>query len=158
MNIYMKEFLKRLDIQDMIKIDNFKGVYSACPVNQRGYLTDTLISANIDPCLYFDNSKTISYMFYHCNDITEYTVPNNISFIAVQTFAFSDSLRKIILPKSIREIQISSFFVSSVAEIIYLGSKEDFKTISLSLRAFSDSSITSIQCYDGSIDISSLYS
>lgn len=158
MTIYMKEFLKSPDIQDMIKIDNFKGVYFACSVNARGCLTDILIAANIDPCLYFDNGKTISYMFYHCNDITEYTVPNNISFISVQTFAFSDSLRKIILPKSIKMIDDSSFFLSSVTEIIYLGSKEDFKTIAIHSRAFCESSITSIQCCEGSIEISSLYS
>lgn len=158
MTIYIKDFLKSPDVQDMININNFIGVYAACPMNMRGYLTDTLIAAHIDPCLYFCNGETIAWMFYHGNDIKEYSVPNNISYINMDTFAFSDSLRKIILPKSIKMIDDSSFFLSSVTEIIYLGSKEDFKTIAIHSRAFYKSSITSIQCCDGSIEISSLYS
>lgn len=158
MNIYIKEFLKRPDVQDMINNNNFTDVYSACLTHLLGYLTETLISAGIDPCLYFSDGATMHYMFFDCDDIKEYHVPDNISFIKKETFSFSNSLSKIILPTSIKKIDMYAFRSSNISEIVYLGSKEDFKTIDLSERAFFKSKIASIQCRDGNIDISSPYS
>lgn len=155
MNIYIKEFLKRPDVQDMINNNNFTDVYSACLTHLLGYLTETLISAGIDPCLHFSDGATVPYMFFDCDDIKEYHVPDNISFIQKDTFSFSNSLSKIILPTSIKKIDRYVFRASNISEIVYLGSKEDFKTIDVSEYAFYKSKIASIQCRDGNIDISS---
>lgn len=155
MDIYIEEFLKRPDIQNMIDNNNFIDVYSACLPNMLGYLTETLIAADIDPCLYFSDGATVPYMFFNCDDIKEYHVPDNISFIQKETFSFSNSLSKIILPTSIKKINRYAFRSSNISEIVYLGSKEDFKTIDVNEYAFYKSKIASIQCWDGNIDISS---
>ena len=131
MNIYIKEFLKRPDIQNMINNNNFTDVYATCLTHLLGYLTETLITAGIDPCLYFSDGATVPYMFFDCDDIKEYQVPDNISFIKKDTFSFSNSLSKIILPTSIKKIDKYAFYKSKIA---------------------------SIQCQDGNIDISSPYS
>lgn len=158
MHTYIKEFLKRPDVQDMINNNNFTDVYSACLTHLLGYLTETLIAAGIDPCLHFSDGATMPYMFFDCDDIKEYRVPDNISFIKKETFSFSNSLSKIILPTSIKKIDRYAFRSCDISEIVYLGSKEDFKTIDVNERAFFKSKIASIQCRDGNIDISSPYS
>lgn len=152
-NSYIEEFLKDSKHQEMINKNKFRELYEECSENMRGYLTEILLKVNIDPCLYFTSGVTSPFMFSKYDDRSEYQVPTNIHTIIYSTFKGAISLKKVILPKSIKSIENFAFYKSSVTDIDYLGTKQEFTAIQRELDAFTKSNFISIHCSDGDLQI-----
>ena len=97
----------------------------------------------VDGILFSKDQKTI--VFCPAKKTFEngiYTVPNGVERIEDHAFYNNSSLRKVILPTSLKEIGKSPFYVCNLQEIEYLGTMEEFLNVS-----------TEIWCYyTGEID------
>lgn len=152
-NSYIEEFLKDPKHQDMINENKFEELYEECSNQMRGQLTETLFRAGIDPCLDMISGVTRPYMFYDYHGSDKYRVPSNIHTIGFSTFYRSTSLKEVILPRSIKSIERFAFYESSVTDVKYLGSKQEFRNIERQKDCFSKSNFISIHCSDGDLQI-----
>ena len=50
-----------------------------------------------------------SYAFYKCTDLTEVTIPENVTSIEKNSFSFCSSLSSVVIPNSVKRIEDTSF-------------------------------------------------
>ena len=92
----------------------------------------------------------VTYMrkgFIH-NNVSKYTIPDNIQKIGVNSIP--PSIKEITLPKSIKKIRPTAFDSSTISELNYEGTIEDWKKID---RPIYWAFMEKIHCKDGDIII-----
>lgn len=133
----LKKFLKDASNQKLIDDCNWETLYDKLNffININGYevedaweLTSVMHDSGIvvlnDPNL----TSIPNHMFYGCKDTHFQTIeiPDHIIGIGVEAFSMSESIKKIILPKGLREINIYAFSYCDIEEIHYPGTKDEF--------------------------------
>lgn len=138
MEKWLKEFLKDEENQEYINNGDWERLYGNLSflMNTDAYmevedayqLTSILHDAGImvlnDP----DLKSLPNHMFYGCKDrqFTILEIPNNITSIGVEAFTLSESIRKVILPKSLKEICSYAFSYCEIEELHYPGTEKEF--------------------------------
>lgn len=100
--------------------------------------------------------KTIDLCAFYCSDITKITIPEGIETLSSGCFKNCEALKSIRLPLSLKEIGTEAFShwnESSLKQIIYKGTKADWKKIKLGEKCFENVPAKVIKCTDGEIEI-----
>ena len=134
-----------------------------------------------DGILYSKDQKTIVFSpSKHNFENGTYVVPEGVERIHDHAFYNNSSLRKIVLPTSLKEIGKAPFYVCNLNEIEYLGTMDEFKNIVADIWYYPTGeivngepvylniywfilnyenalAITTIKCNDGILDLINLY-
>ncbi len=93
-----------------------------------------------------------SYAFSGCTDITSVTIPEGVTSIYEYAFSYCSTLSSFTLPSSLEHLGGSVFYnCSNLTEITYNSKMDDWKKINRDYYWLSGSSITKINCTDGTI-------
>lgn len=116
MNItpYLKTFLNREDIKDLLNNNEFTKLYEACAYSDRTYLTTILKEAGINPLPYL---KYIPDNFMTNNpDIEIIKIPAQCSGIGEEAFGRCISLTKVLFEEgnNLRGIKRSAFYETHI--------------------------------------------
>jgi len=114
------------------------------------------------PITHIDISPSWDRLATQClcrTELKEIIVPEGIHIINIKAFAFNDNLQTVVLPKSLKYIGSSIFAgcPSTLSSIKYMGTKEEWNEFGKSDDWDFGSSITTIQCSDGVIDLTDIY-
>lgn len=102
--------------EDLIDDENWLELYSKCPANLRGMLTQVFNDADIHP--EFDLTVLLPYFCYNRNDISSYTIGNQCIELSACAFYYADNLKKIILPNNLKRIGKSCFGNCSLERVV----------------------------------------
>ena len=92
--------------------------------------------------------------FYCCNSLTNITVPNSVTSIGECTFGSCNNLTNITIPNSVTSIDEGVFVdCSSLTNITYNGTQSQWNSISKASDWNRSSSIKTVTCTDGLIQI-----
>lgn len=92
--------------------------------------------------------------FYGCGAIRSIVIPSRVTFIGDGAFSHCTSLTDVVIPISVNLIGENAFeFCTSLTSIDYIGTKSQWQDISLSEDWKFKSSIRTIKCSDGIIEI-----
>ena len=84
-----------------------------------------------------ENSQltTVGYEAFRCTNLTSITIPDGVTTIGDRAFGDCDSLTSIVIPDSVNTIGSSAFdyLCSSLTDVYYTGTKEQWKEISIGL-------------------------
>ena len=99
-----------------------KGAFKGCKLLNKVEFSNGLVSIGISA-------------FEGCNNLEEIILPNTVELIDEQAFSKCKKLLRIIIPNSIKTINGSRYYrnifygCDNLKEIIYMGTKEDWKNI-----------------------------
>lgn len=138
---------------NLIEEYKFNELYRHCPYNEvRSELTMLLLSIDIDPLKYFD-TEIPEYAYLRNNTITEARIPEGIVKIDLGAFHECKKLQKVYLPSSLLDLTIRPFSkCSSLDEVHYNGTSDEWQKIDWSLNPFMDTQVTHIICTDKVIE------
>lgn len=138
MRKWIKDFLKDRENQELITNNEWEKLYEKL-TSFINTMSDDDLENVWELALMFYNSgievlnckdlKSIPpHMFYGCSSdlFNVIDIPNHITSIEVEAFALSESIKRINLPISLREISIYAFAYSDIKEIYYPGTLEEF--------------------------------
>lgn len=89
--------------------------------------------------------------FERCENLKSVELPNNIKTIQMSTFNCCWSLETITIPKSVTSIETGAFFGCEELEVYYSGTKNQWKSISISSDYNFALESSTIHCSDGDI-------
>ncbi len=69
-----------------------------------------------------------NYAFAYCSSLRSITLPESITYIGESAF-FGSYIKRIIIPKSVLEIKSDAFKQSSISQVYYEGTEEDWYNI-----------------------------
>lgn len=142
MDIQAKNYI--LEHQEDINNDDWNKFFFSTDVNFAFRLIEVLDAAGIVWRPFVEYMKK---GFIH-NGETEYTIPSNIKRLGVDSIP--PSLKKLTIPKSIEKIRPAAFDDSTLTEITYEGTMQDWKKID---RPLYWTFMKKIHCTDGDIII-----
>lgn len=142
MNVLIKNHI--LDHEEDIENNNWDKFFQGETPDFSFLLAEVLDAAEINwrPFVEYMRKGFIS------NKETGYIIPNNIKTIGVDSIP--PSLKSIVIPKSIKKIRPNAFDSSTLTEINYEGTVEDWKKID---RPLYWTFMEKIHCIDGDIII-----
>ncbi len=113
---------------DALKYNIYDGVtYLGNGINKCVVLIDTL---DEEQTTYKVNSYTKVIMqsaFWHCEEMTEITIPNGVTEIGQTAFSYCTKLQKLVLPSSVKTIGLQAFaFCGEMTEITIPSSVTSF--------------------------------
>lgn len=114
------------------------------------------------PITHIDISPSWSRLATQClcrTELKEIIVPEGVNILNVRALAFNDNLQTVTLPKSLEYIG-SNIFAGcpfTLSSIKYSGTKEEWNEIDKSDDWDFGSSIATIQCSDGVIDLTDIF-
>ena len=124
----LKTILLKPDIQEALQNNDFNTLYKELPLDYASYFTHLMSSLNIDPLKYLDY------------------IPD--FFLAYTT------IRAINIPSHIKRIGKSAFeHCINLMSINYIGTKDQWSKINLEIGWNRGSSIKTIHCIDGDIEL-----
>ena len=172
----LKKFIK--NYREEINNKEFEKIYASADYELSdeniGKLTELFYKCGIDPLKYLNkvprafayassikliviqsNIESIgSYAFTSCTSLTSITIPDSVKSIGWGVFKGCSSLTSITIPDSVKSIGEYAFYdCTSLKTINYKGSKEQWSTINMNSRWTNYSSIETIHCIDGDIDL-----
>ena len=120
-----------------------------------GEFTWTMMSAGIDLMPYIERIKEIPYRFFANTPLKSLVIPEGVTDIGNEAFAYCDNLNSVTIPGSIENIGSWVFsFCSNPISIIYNGTKSQWGSIKKDPKWNYSSSIKKIVCIDGDIELS----
>lgn len=112
MNNELKNFIE--DNIDLIDGDDFTELYNRCRIENRGKLTDILYECGIDP---LQHLTEIPALFAYKANITDITIPNNVTNIGVYAFQRCSELTSITFGADSQLTSISSSAFSGCSRL-----------------------------------------
>lgn len=111
-----------------------------------------------DGCTNLQNTNipnTVTFIgqnaFNACNNITEFIIPEGIETISQGVVHACQKLEKIVIPHSVKEFLGQGIFYShpKLTDIVYNGTKEEWKKIKKGNNWWTQSPLAVIKCTDG---------
>ena len=90
-------------------------------------------------------------VFHYCIGLSEMTIPSSVTSIGEYAFSFCTGLRKITIPSSVTSIESFAFELCRNFEIVYLGTKAQWSSISKARYWAYDTGNYTVHCTDGDI-------
>ena len=110
--------------------------------------------ANIKAIVIPDTVQTIDgYAFYNCSGITDIHIPEGVSDIGWDLFYGCKGLTMVKIPVSVTYLSEKAFAKSSISTIVFAGTMEQWNNIRKDSKWDTDSVLTTIQCSDGTIQL-----
>lgn len=99
-------------------------------------------------------TSTGGYICNGCTGLTTVSFGNGLSDISAGFCLDCSNLTSVTIPRSITRIQVYAFYnCTSLENVNYLGTKEEWGQINLNLTWKNNSSISTITCTDGVIEV-----
>ena len=147
----LKNFVEN-NIQ-LIEEYKFSELYNECyPYTMRTDLTNMLMSAGLQPLLYF-REIVPKYAYLRNDMITKITIPEGITKIDIGAFHRCRNLTEVKLPTSLKEICSKSFSNCPLLDTVYYeGTSEQWDLVAYTLDPFLETKVTHIRCKDRIIE------
>ena len=170
----LKTFLLKPNIQEALQNNDFNTLYKELPLDYASYFTHLMSSLNIDPLKYLDYipEQFLSYTpikhidipdhitsigksaFEHCSRLTSITIPNSVMTIGFKAFYKCSGLTSATIGNGVMSIGWSAFeHCINLMSINYIGTKDQWSKINLEIGWNRGSSIKTIHCADGDIEL-----
>ena len=170
----LKTFLLKPNIQEALQNNDFNTLYKELPSDYASYFTHLMSSLNIDPLKYLDY---IPDLFLADTTIRAINIPPHIKRIGRAAFLNCSRLEHITIPDSVMTIGFNAFYKCSgltsatigngvmgigswafehcinLMSINYMGTKDQWSKINLEIGWNRVSSIKTIHCADGDIEL-----
>ena len=162
MNVKLQKFIEQ-NI-DLIEENKFEELYDKLDLKfGNGYtwyitgeFTHACLSAGIDPMPYLRSLPPCYLATLQENTfLEEFRITDNIVCIDDDAFLDCPKIERVIIPKSVKIIEATAFGSSSIEQLIYEGTIEEFPRIQGDKYImFQQASFDSIQCADGILSTS----
>lgn len=137
---------------DLIDAQKFNDLYEKCSVTQRGFLTQALLFAEINPLDYFDY-KIPRGAFIRTSQFTHVSIPESIQIIDTGAFHECANLCEIHLPSTLVELGMRCFgYCKNLSTVYYNGTSEQWTHITWKLDPFVGTAVKQIVCKDTVIE------
>lgn len=103
------KYTGNIDIPDSILYEGKK--YAVASIGNRAFYNSSITHIKLPSCLLTINKECLSM----CNKLKSITVPNSVTYIGFDAFAYNPSLTDITLGNSIKKIEQGAFYSSNVA-------------------------------------------
>ena len=171
---YFKNFLSKPEVQEALQKADFGTLYKALPPVLASEFTELLNSLNINPLNYLDyipirflantSVKSIdipdhilsisNYAFFGCSMLTRITIPNSVTSIGGYAFSGCSGLANVTIGNRVTDIGYMAFEgCRNLNYIKYMGTIDQWNRIHISSDWNGLSSIKTIHCLDGDIDL-----
>ena len=151
MNVDVKKFIE--EHIDLIEDNQWEEVYDKLKIDVRGEFTQIMLEASIDAL------KSLDYIpdgYLNNADITSFEVPKGIKRINDHAFFACRNLQEFIIPNSVEYIGAFVFGKCPLLkEIIYVGTKREWRAIPKSKMWRTSSYVEFINCSDGYVTLKS---
>ena len=146
----LKTFLeKNIDLIDAHK---FNDLYEKSQINQRGFLTQALLFAKINPLDYF-TYKIPRGAFIRTFQFTDVGIPEGIQIIDTGAFHECENLHEIHLPSTLVELGMRCFgYCKNLSTVYYNGTSEQWTNVTWKLDPFVETAVKQIVCKDTVIE------
>lgn len=146
----LREFIETK--KDLINSRNFTGLYRSASLylsdTARGELTSLFYKIGVDPLLYMTSMPP--YFLYGLH-FDKFEVPIGIKDL--NNFVFKNSnINELILPKTLKVIDINAFVLCKIKSIGYLGTISQLKRIT-NYYAIIQAGVNAVECIDGFYDL-----
>ena len=136
-------------LEDWLSI-TFRECSNPCIYGATLYFNGQIVSSVIIP----EGVTSIDYFFSGCSSLTSIKIPEGVTSIGDFAFSGCSSLTSITIPEGVASIGNYSFnLCSSLSTLTYLGTMEEWNAISKDNAWAQGSSISSIVCSDGVINM-----
>ena len=155
MNRVLRDLI--IELEDEINNNDWEEVYTYVSNTNStlvGEFTWTMMSAGLDLMSYIKRQKWIPYRFFANTPLKSFIIPEGVTDIGNEAFAYCDNLNSVTIPSSIEDIGSWVFsFCLNLTSIIYNGTKDQWESIKKDSKWNYSSSIKKIICIDGDIEL-----
>ena len=147
-----ESLIKNIDGFKFITIDNTNYLISYVGSDEKITLPKYYNNSTYELLPYYSLAYLTNYGYPSTINVKEIVIPDTINVIPHHTFHETSALTKITLPKSVTEIQNQVGRGTSISDIYYLGTQEDWSNISFGDSWKYDIGRAKIHCIDGDVE------